>query len=70
MNRIQKVRTAKGLRREDLASRAEVSYSYVRQLEMPNPPTPGLDVCRRIAEALGVTVDELWPAETAVAAGE
>lgn len=52
-----------GLRREDLAARAGISYQYVRVLESAAPPTPGLEVARRIAAALGVTVDELWPEE-------
>lgn len=49
------------MRREALAARAGVSYGYIRQLESDDPPTPGLNVARRIADVLGVAVDEAFP---------
>jgi len=61
MSRLKKHRERSGLRREDLASRAGISLSYVLKLESDDPPTPGLDIARRVAEALGVTVDEVFP---------
>lgn len=61
MNRLKEQREALGLRREDVASKADISYDYVRRLEAPDPPTPGLAIARRIADALGTTVDDVFP---------
>ncbi len=61
-SRVREFREARGLRREDVASRAGVSYETVRKLEA-DMHTPGLEMARRIAAALDATVDELWPSE-------
>jgi transcriptional regulator with XRE-family HTH domain len=68
MSRLRQVREERGLRREDLASRAGISYQYVRILESSDPPTPGLEIARRIAEALGATVDDIFPTADVVVA--
>ena len=60
MNRIQELREKRGLRREDVAARAGISYDYVRKLEAEGG-LPGLAIARRVADALGVTVDEAFP---------
>lgn len=64
MSKVKETREAQGLRREDLAARAGISYDYVRRLETDDPPTPGLDIARRVAEALGTTVDKLFPRQS------
>jgi transcriptional regulator with XRE-family HTH domain len=61
MNRMREFREARGLRREDVASRGLISYEYVRRLETEDPPVPTLGVARRIAGVLGVTVDQVFP---------
>jgi len=60
MNRLKALRDEKKLRREDVAARAGISYDYVRKLEIEGGQ-PGLDIARRMAAALGVTVDDLFP---------
>lgn len=65
MNTVRMHREALGWSREALARRADVSSSFVYQLECKEEtPTPGLDVSRRLAAALGVTVDVLFPVAT------
>jgi transcriptional regulator with XRE-family HTH domain len=56
-------REALGLRREELAAKADISYDYVRKLEERGPegPEPTLPVARRIAAALNSTVDKIFP---------
>lgn len=61
MNRVKQHRESRGWRKEDLASRAGISLSYVNLLESKRPPTPGLDRARRIADVLGVEVDAIFP---------
>lgn len=61
MNRVKELREARGLRREDLASRSSVSYEYVRRIEANLVESPSLPIARQIAEALGATVDEVFP---------
>lgn len=63
MNRLKELRAAKEMRREDLASAARVSYSLIQQLETGEVDSTKLDTARRIADALGVTVDEVFPPE-------
>ncbi len=62
MTRMKELREAKGLRREDVASLAGISYDYVYRLETKGG-TPGLDIARRIADALDATVDAVFPPE-------
>lgn len=61
-NRVQPIREARGLRREDLASKAGISYEYVRKLEVTGK-YPSLDVARRVADVLGGSVDEIFPVQ-------
>lgn len=62
MSHLKTLREAKGLRREDVASRAGISYDYVRKLEVEGG-TPGLDIARAVARTLDATVDEVFPPE-------
>ena len=61
MSRLRALREALNLRREELAAKADISFSYVRYLEAPQAPNPTLAVARRIADVLGATVDEVFP---------
>lgn len=65
MNTVRTHRDALGWSREALGRKAEVSASYIYQLEAqgddPEPTTLGIDLARRLADALGVDVDILFP---------
>ena len=56
---IQTLREAKGLTQRDLATKAKVTAAYIAQLEVGARKNPSLDVLRRLAKALGVSVTEL-----------
>jgi transcriptional regulator with XRE-family HTH domain len=70
MNTVKKTREAKGLRREELAVSAGISVAYVFKLESDTDGSidPGLDIARRLSDALGVPLDKLFP-RVPVAAG-
>ena len=67
MTRLRKYRERSGLRREELALRAGISFEYICKLESKNPPTPGLAIARRLAAALGASLDDLFPVARAKA---
>ena len=50
---IRKFRTALGWSQEKLAEKAEISPSYVTQIELGNR-SPSIDIIERIAIALGI----------------
>lgn len=58
MNRIKEVREAQGLTQQELASRVNVSRPYIVDLEKGRRGAKP-ETWARIAEALGVKVDEL-----------
>ena len=53
------LRTAKGMTQEQLAARAKVSRAYVAVLEAGHRKNPSLEILRRLARALGVSVTAL-----------
>ena len=63
---LQRVREAKQLSRARLAGLAEITSQAVYDLER-GQRCPRLDTARRIANAMGVTVDEIFPATERVA---
>ena len=60
MNRVREVRLQMGLAQQALAVRARISPGVLTMIERYHY-TPGPDMRRRIAEALGVTDAELFP---------
>jgi transcriptional regulator with XRE-family HTH domain len=56
---IKQRRTELGLSQRALAKRVGVSDAYITQLETRERINPSLDVLRRLAKALKVTVGEL-----------
>lgn len=60
MNELKAARTRLGWRPEVVAGRADISLVYYRRLEA-GLSQPTLPIARRVAEALGSTVDALWP---------
>lgn len=65
--RIKRLRIAKGLRQEDLAAKAGVSYQSVQEWERENGTAPARKRQKAVAAALGVSVEELM---TGVASGQ
>ena len=61
-NQLRKFRKAMGLSQEDAAWRAGICQSTYGEYER-GVRYPPLDVAFQIAQALGATVDELWPRE-------
>lgn len=62
LNRIRDFRKAADLTLKQLAARSNVSVSYLSSLEIQGGSV-GLDVARRIARALGQSLDEVFPEE-------
>lgn len=58
MYRIKEIRERVGIQQKDLAERAEISRPFLCDLEN-NRRGAKDETLRRIADALGVTVDEL-----------
>jgi transcriptional regulator with XRE-family HTH domain len=59
--RLRGIRQASGLTQRDLASKANVTFSYVSRLEAGGA-APGIDLLERLARALNVSVVDLLPA--------
>lgn len=57
--RIRKVRKEKGITMEEVGNRADIAQSYLSNIERGKVKSPGIDVVKRIAEALEVSIDTL-----------
>ena len=57
--RLIRLRTQRGLRQLDLARRSGVPQGYVSALEAGTKRNPGLQVLKKLAKALGVSVGTL-----------
>lgn len=57
-NKIKEIRTEKGLAREDLAKLVGTSAAIIGRYER-NERTPSIDVAKKIAQALDVSIDYL-----------
>jgi transcriptional regulator with XRE-family HTH domain len=64
-NAIRQLRKAKGWTQEDLAHSAGLPSSTIRRLE--NGGTPQVTTAVKIANALGVTLTDLFPPASEVA---
>ncbi len=56
---LRKLREEKGLSMADLAAKADVTDAYIAMLETGKRANPSLEVLKRLARALGVSVAEL-----------
>ena len=56
---LRKLRETRGLTQTDLARKAKVTQAYIALLEAGRKKNPSLATLRRIAKALGVTVEDL-----------
>lgn len=60
--KLKELRAARGMTQADLAQKADISPTYISELETADT-TPGIDVIARLAGALGVAPSELLPSE-------
>jgi transcriptional regulator with XRE-family HTH domain len=60
-SRVKKVRKQKGLTQDELSELAGVRQAEISLIENDQKPQLTLVVAKRIAKALGCTVDYLWP---------
>ena len=56
---LRKLREAKGLSQEKLARLADVANNTLIKMESGENQNPTLDTLKKVAKALGVSVDEL-----------
>jgi len=61
MNRVRETRLQKGLTQTQLAEMSGVRQKEISLIENDQKPDFSLRVAKRIADALSVTVDYLWP---------
>ncbi|MCE9564683.1 MAG: helix-turn-helix domain-containing protein [Planctomycetes bacterium] len=59
-DRLRELRILRGITQADLAAEAEVSVSYISELESGDT-SPGIDLVARLAKGLGTTLSELLP---------
>jgi transcriptional regulator with XRE-family HTH domain len=59
MKRLREIRKAKGLTQIEVCRKARLGQGYLAQLELGIKRNPSLDVLKRLAKALGVTVTDL-----------
>lgn len=59
LNRIQALRRARGLTQAQLATEMGVTQAAVSEWEQVDGSRPSIDRLRKLAAALGVTVDDL-----------
>lgn len=56
---IRKYRQEKGMSQEALARAADLSLPTIVKIESGETPNPSIDTVKKIAAALGVSIDEL-----------
>jgi putative transcriptional regulator len=61
-NRVRELRTAAGMRQEDLADHVGVSRQTIISVEMGRY-NPSLELAWRLSKALGITIEELFDFE-------
>lgn len=57
-SRIKEMRTQKGLKREELANKVDTSSAIIGRYER-NERTPSIDIAKKLADALDVSLDYL-----------
>ncbi|PJC02206.1 MAG: XRE family transcriptional regulator [Candidatus Komeilibacteria bacterium CG_4_9_14_0_8_um_filter_36_9] len=58
-NNVKKLREAKGLSQEKLARLADVANNTLIKMESGENQNPTLDTLKKVAKALGVSIEEL-----------
>jgi DNA-binding XRE family transcriptional regulator len=63
MNRLRETRLKRGLTQVELSKLANISQREISFIENDLKPEFSLKVAKRLAKALNVTVDYLWPGD-------
>lgn len=58
-NILRKIREARGMTQEQFALFCDISRAYYERIERGEHSTT-LDICRKISDALGITISELF----------
>lgn len=56
---MRRLRAEQGISQDKLSKLADVSFHTITKIEAGDTPNPTIDTVRKIAEALGVGVDDL-----------
>ncbi len=56
---IRKLRNKLGLSQDALSKRADLAFHTIAKIESGSTPDPRIDTVKKIANALGVTLDDL-----------
>lgn len=64
MNSIDRIKQAKNLSYEDIAKECGVTATYIYQLAKGKRKNPNVNIISKIANFLGVTIEELIEEET------
>jgi transcriptional regulator with XRE-family HTH domain len=62
--RIREIREQLGMSQIDLAEKAGITQAAISALELGAIKNPAVDVAQRIAQALGVKIEVLFPITT------
>lgn len=60
MQKLKELRIQKGYSIRELSIKSNVAYSYISELENGNKENPSKKVMDKLAEALNVTVSEIF----------
>lgn len=58
-DKIQKLRKEKGMSQDDLARKADIPYTTLTKIEIGVIKKPSVFAVAKIADALGISLDEL-----------
>ncbi len=58
-NNIRKYRNKLGISQDILSKRANLAFHTIAKIEAGSTPNPTIDTVKKIADALGVTLDDL-----------
>ena len=56
---IKKLKKEQGLSQSDLCKKADLAYHTIAKIESGSTPDPRISTVKKIAEALGVTLEKL-----------
>ena len=56
---IKRLRLASGMSQDALSKKSDLAFHTISKIESGSTPDPRIDTVKKIANALGVTLDEL-----------
>jgi|WetSurMetagenome_2_1015567.scaffolds.fasta_scaffold868034_1 transcriptional regulator with XRE-family HTH domain len=68
MTIIKEIRTKKGLTQDKLANAAGVKQATISDIERGKIKHPGINTAAKLANALGVSIEDLFPVNKTTAA--